>query len=149
MGPFKNRYGNCKNSDKGYGHFLKSTCDFGDPPSRAPKSHLVLILMTTSLPPKVLLYLNPKWKTSRMSFIKRFAPPLLDCHHIPQRCRFQTERIWVMCEIRNRRVRAWRLHESLWWEGAGMDIGYRREEGEWGPGNHQVLSCDAAYFLTF
>ena len=31
MGPFKNRHGNNKNSDKGHGDFLNSTCDIGDP----------------------------------------------------------------------------------------------------------------------
>ena len=31
---FQNRHGNCKNNDRG--HFLKSTLDIGDPPSRAP-----------------------------------------------------------------------------------------------------------------
>ena len=30
MGPFKNRQQHCKSSDKGHGHFLKSTCDIGD-----------------------------------------------------------------------------------------------------------------------
>ena len=33
---FWNRHGSCKNNDRGHCHFLKSTCDFRDPPSRAP-----------------------------------------------------------------------------------------------------------------
>ena len=37
MGPFKNRHGHCNNSDNGHGHFLKSTGDIGDSPSRAAK----------------------------------------------------------------------------------------------------------------
>ena len=31
-----NRHGYCKNRDRGHCHFLNSTCDIGDPPSRAP-----------------------------------------------------------------------------------------------------------------
>ena len=38
MDPLENRHGNNKNSDTGHGGFLNSTCDIGDPPSRAPKS---------------------------------------------------------------------------------------------------------------
>ena len=34
--PFLNRHGNFKNSNRGHSYFLNSTCDIGDPPSRAP-----------------------------------------------------------------------------------------------------------------
>ena len=36
MRPIEIRHRNFENSDKGRDRFLKSTCDIGDPPSRAP-----------------------------------------------------------------------------------------------------------------